>query len=124
MTQWVLKRNGKIVPRRKMRRLAPEEWAREIEIKKRSEFNNAIKAQYGDLFSLPDKTLKNPQDEDDTDDLLSIQEANSKLSRNFGTNYRMLRYIRIKSYFFRHFLCNKEGGKFKRLHLYANICFR
>ena len=52
-----------------MRRLTPEEWAREIEIKKRSEFNGSIKAQYGDLFSLPDKTLKNPQEEDDTGDL-------------------------------------------------------
>ena len=69
MTQWVLKQNGKIVPRRTMRRLTPEELARGIEIKKRSEFNDAIKARYGYSFSLPDKTLKNPQDEDDTDDL-------------------------------------------------------
>ena len=44
MTQWVLKQNGKIVPRRTMRHLTPEEWAREIEIKKRSKFNDAIKA--------------------------------------------------------------------------------
>ena len=69
MTQGVLKKNGQIVPRRKMRRLTPEEWSQEIEIKKRSEFNDTIKAQYGDSFSLPDKTLKNPQDEYDTDDL-------------------------------------------------------
>ena len=48
MTQWVLNQNGKIVPRRTMRRLTPEEWARKIEIKKRLEFNDAIKAQYGD----------------------------------------------------------------------------
>ena len=52
-----------------MRRLTTEEWARETEIKKRSEFNDAIKERYGDSFSLPDKTLKNPQDEDNTDDL-------------------------------------------------------
>ena len=57
MTQWVLKQNGQIFPRRTMRRLTPEEWAREIEIKKRSELNDAIKARYGDSFSLPDKTL-------------------------------------------------------------------
>ena len=31
---------------------------------------------------------------------LNRQEANSKLSSNFGTNDRMLRYRRIKSYFF------------------------
>ena len=36
MTQWVLKQNGKIFPLRKMRRLTPEEWAREVETKKRS----------------------------------------------------------------------------------------
>ena len=69
MTQWVLKQNGQFFPQRTMRRLTLEEWAREIEIKKISEFNYAIKAQYGDLFSLPDKTLENPQDEDDTGDL-------------------------------------------------------
>ena len=52
-----------------MKRLTPEEWAKEIEIKKRSEFNDAVKAQYGDWFSLPDKTLENPQDKDDTGEL-------------------------------------------------------
>ena len=69
MTQWVIKQNGQIFPRGTMRRLTPEEWAQEIEIKKRLEFNDAIKARYGDLLSLPDKTLKNTQDKDDTDDL-------------------------------------------------------
>ena len=52
-----------------MRHLTPEEWAREIEIKKRSKFNDTIKAQYGDSFSMPDKTLNNSQDKDDTDDI-------------------------------------------------------
>ena len=45
MTQWVLKQNGKIVPHITMRRLTLEEWAREIEIKKRLEFNDAIKTR-------------------------------------------------------------------------------
>ena len=52
-----------------MRCLGPEEWARKIEIKKISEFNDATKARYSDSFSLPDKTLENPQDKDDTGDL-------------------------------------------------------
>ena len=69
MTQWFLKQNGKIVSRGTIRHLAPEEWSRVIEINKRSEFNYAIKAQYGESFSLPGKTLKNPKDEDDTGDL-------------------------------------------------------
>ena len=66
MTQWVLKQNRQIVPRRTMRQITPEEWAQEIVIKKRSEFNDAIKARYGDLLSLPDKNLENPKDKDDT----------------------------------------------------------
>ena len=45
MTQWVLNQNGQIVPRRTMQRLTPEEWARKIEIKKRSEFNDSINAR-------------------------------------------------------------------------------
>ena len=69
MTQWVLKQNGQIVPRMTLRSLIPEEWARETEIKKRSEFNDAVNARYSDSLSLLDKTLKNPQDKDDTGDL-------------------------------------------------------
>ena len=69
MTQWVLNQNGRIFPQGTMRRLTPEEWAREIENKKISEFNDAIKAQYGDSLYLPYKTLENPQDKDDTGDL-------------------------------------------------------
>ena len=69
MTQWALKQNGQIFPRRTMRRLTPEQWARETEINKRSELNDAVKARYGESFSLPDKTLENPQDKDDTGDL-------------------------------------------------------
>ena len=57
MNQWVLKQNRQIVPRKTMRRLTPEDWARGTEIKKRSEFNDAVKARYGDSFYLPDKTL-------------------------------------------------------------------
>ena len=54
---------------------------------------------------------------------LNRQEANSKISRNFGTNDRMLQYRRIKSYFFTDtFFVTKKGSKFKRLHLHANIC--
>ena len=52
-----------------MWRLTPEEWVRETEINKRSEFNDAVKARYSDFFSLPDKTIENPKDEDDTCDL-------------------------------------------------------
>ena len=48
MTQWVLKKNGEIVPRRTMHSLTPEELSRDSEILKRSNFTEAIKLKYGD----------------------------------------------------------------------------
>ena len=45
-----------------------------------------------------------------TTNQLNRQEANSKLSRNFVTNDRMLRYRRIKSYLFtEHFFVTNSG---------------
>ena len=52
MSQWVLKQNGQIVPRRTMRKLTPEELVRESEIRKRSNFDKAIKEMYGNSLSL------------------------------------------------------------------------
>ena len=53
MAQWVLKNNGQIVTRRKMRKLTQDELIRESEIKKRDIFDAAIKTQYGYSFTLP-----------------------------------------------------------------------
>ena len=53
MTQWVIKKNGQIVPHRTMRRLTPNELLRDLEVKKRAEFDGAAKLQYGGLFTLP-----------------------------------------------------------------------
>ena len=65
MTQWCLKMNGFIVPRRTVRRLIPEEWARDTEVTKRNEFDAAIKKRYGNSFSIPKDFGSNPQDSDD-----------------------------------------------------------
>ena len=48
MSQWVLKQHGKILPRRTMRKLIPDELLRDSEIKKRKVFDYAIKTRYGD----------------------------------------------------------------------------
>jgi hypothetical protein len=60
MAQWVLQLNGQIVPRRSLRRLTAQEASstNETEVRKRSEFNAAIKERYGDSFALgPDVQL-------------------------------------------------------------------
>ena len=55
---------------------------------------------------------------------LNRKDVNHKLLRNFGTNNLMLRYRRIKSFFFTDtFFVTKKGGKFKRVHMYRDICF-
>ena len=71
MSQWVLKQNGQIVPRRTMRKLTPEKLVRESEVKKRSNFDEAIKEMYSDSLSLPAKRRKTrvSAEEDDTFDL-------------------------------------------------------
>ena len=56
MAQCVMKHNGQIVPRQKMRKLTQDELVRESEIKKRDRFDASIKIRYGDLFTLPTRT--------------------------------------------------------------------
>ena len=49
MAQWVLKKNGKIVPRRSLQKLKPEElYNNPSELVKRQEFDKAIKELLGD----------------------------------------------------------------------------
>jgi hypothetical protein len=64
MAQWVLKSNGKIVPRRTLRKLKLEELQNnEVEAKKRELFTKAITAKYGDSIRSPPKELS-PKDHD------------------------------------------------------------
>ena len=55
MTQWILKKNGLVVPRRTVRRLKPSELAlsNEGEARKRGKFDDAIEAKLGDSYNLP-----------------------------------------------------------------------
>ena len=55
-----------------MRKLTPEELVRESEIRKRPNFDNAIKELYGDSLSLPGKRMRKmgvSAEEDDTFDV-------------------------------------------------------
>ena len=55
MTQWILKLNGKVVPRCSCRHLKPDELAvsNEAEANKRAECDASIKSILGDLFMIP-----------------------------------------------------------------------
>jgi len=57
MCQWVLQMNGKVVPRRTLRKLTPHELSESnvSEVKKRADFDEAIRLTIGDSFQ-PDGT--------------------------------------------------------------------
>ena len=63
MTQWCLKSNGKVVPRRTFNRLTAEQLApsNAVEIAKRTAFDTNISCKLDDSFSLPTnrKAIKN-----------------------------------------------------------------
>mmetsp|Transcript_11395 Transcript_11395/g.16573 ORF Transcript_11395/g.16573 Transcript_11395/m.16573 type:complete len:94 (+) Transcript_11395:5349-5630(+) len=56
MTQWILLKNC---------RLTPEEMSRDTKISKRKDFDDAIKAKFGDSLSIPERTIKFSVDNDD-----------------------------------------------------------
>ena len=69
MSQWILKDNGQIVPRRTARKLMPEEMNNPVEDRKREIFDNMIREKLGDSLSPPPKPLKDqdyvPYSDDD-----------------------------------------------------------
>lgn len=91
MCQAILKQNGEIVPRRSCRPLNAGELAlsNETEVRKRAEFNAAIKKKLGDSFSLPDsgrlltpeqkEKLSNPHDDDTFDPFLGVEEPHLEI---------------------------------------------
>ncbi len=85
MAQWVLKDNGKIFPRRTLRRLFPAELSltNETEAEKRMQFTTSIRGILGDLILLPAAPPPKPMDEywelepygDDVESPLAFLEA-------------------------------------------------
>ena len=66
MAQWVLQRNGEIVPRRTLRRLTAHELslANETEARKRAAFDDAIRARWGDsLHAVSDERRQSLADD-------------------------------------------------------------
>ena len=55
MTQWCLKSNGKVVPRRTVKRLTAEQLSpsNTVEISKRADFDKNISRKLDDSFYLP-----------------------------------------------------------------------
>ena len=73
MSQWVLKLNRDIVTRKNLSKLTTDELVCESEVKKRADFDAAIKKQYGYSFTLHTPCKLNPQDTDDTHDLIFMR---------------------------------------------------
>jgi hypothetical protein len=67
MCQWVLKGNGKVVPRRSVRPLNPSEIHSEVEIKKRNVFDDLIERRHGTSIN-PPKPMKSESDTKEPDD--------------------------------------------------------
>jgi len=71
MSQWILKANGRIVPRRTVRPLLPTELAEtnHLEMERRRKFDEVIKQHYGDAQSLPEKPVSDfkPYEDDEAE---------------------------------------------------------
>ncbi len=69
MTQWVLKENGKVVPRRSLQCLTKAESSpsNEVELAKRTSYNGLITQILGDSVAVPVGPLPDPQEEDPYD---------------------------------------------------------
>jgi hypothetical protein len=66
MCQWVLKSNGKVVPRRSVRPLNPSEIHSEVEIRKRKVFDELIERRHGTSIN-PPKPMKGESDTKEPD---------------------------------------------------------
>jgi hypothetical protein len=53
MSQWVLTRQGNVIPRQTLRKLTPSELISDVERNKRNEFDAAIRKRHGDSISPP-----------------------------------------------------------------------
>ena len=53
MSQWVMNRQGNVIPRQTLRKLTPSERLSEVEIAKRAEFDQRIKDRHGDSVNPP-----------------------------------------------------------------------
>ena len=59
MAQWILKANGRVVPRRSLRALKVDEIHSPVEIKKREVFDELIERRWGSLITPPNIQQQN-----------------------------------------------------------------
>lgn len=79
MSQWILNKNGKILPIQTLRSLTPAELRSDIEKARRDEFDKAIQARFGDAYKPPTKEAimfeEAYEDDDDHDNNEDMPEA-------------------------------------------------
>jgi len=77
MCQWVLKGNGKVVPRRSVRPLNPSEIHSEVEIRKRKVFDGLIERRHGTSINPPKPMKGEPEtnEPNDAEDGADIEPA-------------------------------------------------
>ena len=69
MAQWILQRNGKVVPRRSLRPLRSAEWTSPVEINKRKIFTASIERRWGTSIDPPkikDADFEKYEDDDES----------------------------------------------------------
>jgi hypothetical protein len=80
MCQWVLKGNGKVVPRRSVRHLNPSEIHSEVEIKKTKVFDELIERRHGTSIN-PAKPMKGESDTKEP----NIADGDAEILKTFWT---------------------------------------
>ena len=75
MAQWILKKNGEIVPRRTCRRLRIDEIHSEVEKTKQAEFDKNILKIHGNSMSIPVSDPKPKPEDWSLDDFIEADEG-------------------------------------------------
>ena len=100
MTQWILKANGRVVPRRSLRPLKVDELHSPVEIKKREVFDELIKRRWGSPMT-PSNTQQqkvfekyedHEQQEQPTLEVEDIVDSTGKLINQHMTKLSMLKF--------------------------------
>ena len=100
MTQWILKANGRVVPRRSLRPLKVDELHSPVEIKKRKVFDELIKRRWGSPMT-PSNTQQqkvfekyedHEQQEQPTLEVEDIVDSTGKLINQHMTKLSMLKF--------------------------------
>ena len=92
MSQWVLNRQGNVIPRQTLRQLTPSELLSEVEVQKRKDFDDCIHKRHGDSINPPKQAKEEFAIETDPDDMddHTMPEADSFLDYDEYINNEVL----------------------------------